>query len=853
MNNSLWELSLNNLYKELNSNEKGLISSEAKKRFLENKKNIIVHEKEKKVLTIFLSQFKNPLIVLLIFASVLAFFVGDKVEAVIIIVILLVNSIIGFLQEYRAERTYQLLKKYIVRTTQVLRDNKKIDIESTKIVPGDIVFFEMGDIIPADIRLINAKDLSINESVLTGESEPVYKKVINQETEKKTKPTNVEHIVFMGTSVASGEGYGIVISTGKQTYFGKITQYLEKEEEVTEFHKNMYEFGNLLIKVTIIISVFIFIVNVFLKKTVFESILFSLAIAVGITPELLPVIITITLAKGALFMARKKVIVKKLSSIEHLGNMNILCCDKTGTLTEGIFLLQNYLNYNEQVDEKVLLYSVLCSSIDIEQEKKKFNNLMDKAVWEKVDLENILDKYKNYKIVDKVDFDFKRRRISCLIQNSEGKILIAKGSPDSILSVCNSVFSENNIYPLDKKLSEEINKKINSYENDGYRVIALAIKKTNLDKIEIEDEKDLTFYGFLIFIDPPKLTAKASLQQIKNLSINVKIITGDSPLITKKICKELGVEIVENKIITGDMIDQLPTSDASKYYDKYNVFARITPEQKYNIVKKLIRKERDVGFLGDGINDAPALKVADVGISVNTAVDIARDEADIILLKKSLRVLSDGVIEGRKSFTNTMKYVLNIISSNFGNMTTVAILSMFLPFLPMLPSQILLTNLICDTTLIAISTDNVDPRFLLRPKRWNIKLITHFMLFFGLISSFFDLALMLPMRYILEIPQAQFRTAWFIFSCLTEIWIIFFIRTKSRFFQSRPSNTLSMSSIFMTFIIFILPFTTIGNKFFELSSLSISIIFFIIFILITYCLTIEFLKKYFFKKFEDEY
>lgn len=817
----------------MNSNIKcGLSNQEAEKRIKQYGYNEIKKEKKFKALIIFLNQFNNPLIWLLLCAAILAYFTEGKTESIIIFVILIINSFIGFFQEYRAEKTFQLLNKYIIHTAKVIRDNQINEINSKYIVPGDLIYFIVGDIIPADVKLIETKNLSINESALTGESLPVEKKA--------------EDKAFMGTAVESGRGYGVVIATGQKTYFGTVADLLTQKTHLTNFQKNILGLEKLLLKTTISIGLIIFIVNTILHRGILDSLLFALALTLGITPELLPIIITLTLSQGALAMAKKKVITKKLISIENLGNMNILCCDKTGTLTEGIFTLNQYVDLNNAPEEKLLIYALLCFA-DISG-KKSFENPMDTAVWKEAISKDILSKYKDYKVLDKMDFDFNRRRTSCIIQNKTDKILIAKGSTDSIVKTCDSLLINNELIYLTDEQYKFIENKVNTYEANGYRVIAIASKKTDQSSLTIKDENKLTLLGFLIFYDPPKLSAKDSIKKIKELGIEIKILTGDSPIITKGICDQIGLNIVDNKIITGDVLESLTEKQAEEYYLKYNIFARITPLQKFKIIEHL-NNNNVTGFLGDGVNDAPALKISEVGISVNSAAGIAKESADIVLLKKSLGVLCDGIIEGRKAFGNTTKYILNTTSSNMGNILTLAIWSMFLPFLPMLPSQILLTNLLTDISLITICTDNIDSDFLIRPNKWSLSLIGWFMICFGSLSALSDIFLIIPMQYIFHVSKEQFRSNWFMFSTVTEILVTFFIRTKKKFYKSYPSYPIIITSTAMLIATVVIPYTTFGLKYFELVRPSNGFLIYMILLVIAYCITTEICKLYFFKYF----
>lgn len=845
--NSIYIDSLNNILKKLNSSLNGLTNNQVKAKIKQYGYNKLGTKKHFNAFLLYLDQFKDPLIAILIFASIISFLIGDIIEATIILTIILINSILGFYQEYKANKTFELLKKYIIPKATVLRDNKKEEIESIFLVPGDIVFIENGDIVPADIRLIQAKNLTANESTITGESNPVAKEAEKEQINSNNINLNQKYTVFMGSTISSGYGYGVVIATGKNTYFGSIAKTLESKENLTNFQKNIANFSKLLLKITVIITTSVFIVNLIMHKNFFSSLMFSLALAVGITPELLPIIITIILSKGALNMAKHKVIVKKITSIENLGNMDTLCCDKTGTLTEGKFELINYLNLDNKQDENILILGTLCSSIDFLQNKAITNDPMEAAIWSKV--KDKINKLKSYKILDKTAFDFIKRRTNILMKKDNQNILVSKGSPDSILKISSFAQINNQKEKLSKELLYKIINQINKYESQGYRIILIASKKidTQISQINQKELNNLTIIGFLVFMDPVKKTAKESLEIMKKLGIDLKIITGDSALITKNVCNFLDFTIKENKIITGDDLNNYDLEKVKQYSLKYNVFARINPEQKSKIIETLSDNGHVVGFLGDGINDALAIKQADIGISVNTGTDITKNAADIILLKKSLKVLITGIINGRKAFANTIKYILTTISSNFGNITTIAITSLFLPFMPMLPSQILLTNFLTDIPLTTIASDKVDFKFLLKPKKWDISLISSFMILFGFISSFFDFCLILPL-IILKASVAKFQTSWFIFSCFTEIVVIFAIRTRLSFFKSRPSNYLIISAIITIISTLLLTYISYTQKIFKFIALNYKNLIYIIIVTILYFLVVEFCKKYFFKK-----
>lgn len=847
MEKKVWAIPINEVYKEVESSEKGLSSTEADKRLVKYGANEIAKKERKHGLIIFFSQFHSSLIYILIAAAIISFFLGDRISSLVILSIILLNAILGFFQEYKAEKAVRELRKFVSIKSNVLRDKKMIEISSKQIVPGDIVYLKRGDIVPADIRLIESNEISADESSLTGESIPVSKSIATVSA-KYTQPQNLQNMIFMGTNVATGLGKGIVISTGKDTFFGKTASHL-KEEEVGDFQKSIHKFSDFLFKVVMIMTLFIFAANAFLNRGIATSFLFAVALAVGITPEVLPIIMTITLSKGAMRMAKENVITKQLSSVEDFGNIDVLCCDKTGTLTEGKLSLEKFIGVDGKKDMKLLVYGAICSSVKKQEDISYFDDPIDKAVWHSNEISKIKNQVKDLSVISENDFDFERRRTSVLVKQGYEKKLIVKGAAESVIKVCDSVLINNKKLKISNNIGK-INSIIENYEKNGYKTIAVAEKKFNKNKCSKSDEMSLTLLGFLLFLDPPKNTTKRSLKTLEKLDIKVKVITGDSPIVTRSICNKVGLDIFNDKIITGDELESLDDIHFRKYCQEYNVFARISPEQKYKIVQAIKEKGHVVGFLGDGINDAPALHLADVGISVDTATGVAKDAANIILLKKSLRVLAHGVIEGRKTFGNIMKYVLNTISANYGNMFTVALSSLFLKFIPLLPSQILFNNFLSDIPMLTISTDNVDKELLRKPKHWNIKLISRFMIYFGFISSFFDLLLIIPLILIIKAGPDLFRTSWFIMSVLSEIIITFVIRTKLSFLKSRPSKWLILASILTIIFSIIIINIAIGNTLFSFVQIPFKIWLMIIVILIVYFITTETVKKHFFKRFE---
>lgn len=840
-----WALPAEQALAQLNSSDAGLSTAEAGKRLAEHGPNEVGETVKHHGLSILVSQFRNPLVFVLILAAIVAYSLGSHVEAMVIISIVLINAALGFVQEYRAERAVRELRKYVSLRVKVLRDGKVADIDSKEVVPGDIVYLNIGDVVPADIRLMKAEDMTANESALTGESTPVEKHAAA--IGDVSLPQKMSNMAFMGTSVSEGSGFGVVVATGGATFFGRTATYTKKTLE-TDFHKSIREFGNLLLKVIFVMTLFVFGANAILGKGVFDSFIFALALAVGITPEILPVVITIALSNGAHKMAKEKVVTKLLASVEDLGNMDIICADKTGTLTEGTLSLLNYLNLDNRKDDKLILHGMLCNSAVIPG--KGLDNPIDRAILASSAAARMQSKMKGYTLIRRNEFDFVRKRMSVLVQAGKKRTLISKGAPESILKASASATVNGRKRWLTTVLAARIREMVENQEKQGYRVIAIAEKPMKAQTATKADEHDLNLIGFLLFLDPAKSTAKEALDTLRNLKVDVRILTGDSPIVTRKICNDVGLEIREGRVVTGEELDALEALEFEEYCRKYNVFARVTPEHKYRIVTALKKEGHVVGFLGDGINDAPALEAADVGVSVDTAVGIAKEAADIILLKKSLRVLAHGITEGRKIFGNITKYIMNTISANYGNMFTVAISSLFMRFIPLLPSQILLNNFLSDIPNLTISTDNVDPEFVKKPKHWDIKFIRRFMTYFGLLSSVFDLVLILPLIFVFNASTDLFRTAWFVESALSEIIVVFAIRSKRSFFRSMPSKWLIVSSVLTIAFTVAITYTFIGQALFEFVAMPFFILAFIGGVLLTYFISAELAKRWYFRKFE---
>jgi P-type Mg2+ transporter len=834
----------------LKSSVNGLEEHEANLRLKEYGLNEFPVSRKRKIIEIFATQFKSPFVLILVAASILAFFFGEHTDAMIIIAMVVMTGVLGFIQENKGEKSLQQLKKLVTFRTKVFRDGKETEVDSKQLVIGDKIFLEIGDIIPADARIITSNSFACNESSLTGETEPA-EKTADPVTKVMPSIHEMKNMAFMGTNVASGNAVAIVIGTGYNTELGKTAAFLKEHETTSDFELNLAKFGKFLIYVIIALTIGLFLINTLLGKDILESLLFSIAVAVGITPEALPIIITIGLSHGAIALSKKKVIVKKLNAIEDLGNMDVLCSDKTGTLTENSLTLHDYFDTEGKKQNELLIYSMLCNSA-VRTKKGIIGNSIDAAILELMTKEHEKE-FNLYNKIGELEFDFERKRMSAIVEHKnhheKKAILICKGSFDTIIDSCATVFLNGKEVPM-KKEKELLREKFYALSEEGYRVIALA-HKTIEKKSEytINDEKNLCFYGFISFSDPPKKLSSEYIKELNELGVAVKIITGDSSTVTKQLCKAVGFELKEGKVIDGKDIEKMTEKEFLKTVEKYNVFARISPEIKMRIVKGIQTNGHVVGFLGDGINDADALKQANCGITVDSAVDIARESADIILTKKSLLVIIDGIKEGRRTFGNMIKYILNTISANFGNMFTLSISSLFLPFIPLLPLQILLTNFLSDGPMIMVSTDNVDKDYVKKPKKWSIKAISRFMIYFGIISSVFDL---LTIAFILAVLNTQidiFRTAWFLESVLSEIIITFSIRTKKPFFKSSPGKWLAITSIIVAIISIGLIYSPIAG-YFSLLPLPLWFIGIIFAILIAYFSVVEIAKQYFYKKFD---
>jgi Mg2+-importing ATPase len=780
---------------QLNSRLGGLNEAEAESRLKQVGANEIARQKRQSVLMRLLSNVKNPLVLLLVALGVLSYLTGDQRATVVIFVMVVLGVVLRFFQELRADNAAAKLQAMVGNTATVVRDGKDQEVPLKMLVPGDIIRLAAGDMVPADARLLSAKDLFLNQAALTGEALPVERKAATPAADMQN-PLELSNLCFLGSNVESGSATAVVIHTGNRTYFGSLAAGIVGQRQPTSFDLGINKFTWLMIRFIAVMVPAVFLINGFFRHNWLDAFLFAMAVAVGLTPEMLPMIVTVNLSKGALAMARKKVIVKRLNAIQNFGAMDVLCTDKTGTLTQGKIVLEKYLDVNGDANEKVLHYGYLNS-----YHHTGLKNLLDQAVLDHEELEERLKAKERYKKIDEIPFDFERRRMSVVVEDETGlNTLICKGAVEEVLSQCTRVDVKGQVIPVEREHDAKRRQIADDLNGQGFRVIALAYKEmpgASDDPVySVKDEADLILLGFLAFLDPPKDTASEALLRLHGLNVTVKVLTGDNEIITAYICKEVGMPV--EHLLLGSQIESMSEPELATAANTTSVFARLAPAHKERIIRALQTQGHVLGFLGDGINDAPALKAADVGISVDSAVDIAKESSDIILLENSLLVLEQGVLEGRRVFGNIVKYIKMAASSNFGNMFSVVGASAFLPFLPMLPIQVLSTNLLYDFSQTTIPTDGVDADWLTKPRQWTIGRILRFILFIGPISSIFDYLTFFIMLYVFKCwnNPALFHTGWFVESLFTQTLIIHVIRTnKIPFIQSRASWPLILTSL----------------------------------------------------------
>ena len=808
----------------LGSSESGLTTQEAKLRLVRFGPNAI-RSHGARPLAVLGRQLRNPLLLLLAAATITSLVVGQRTDAIIILAIVGLSVGLGFFNEYRSERVVEALHASIRHLTLVIRNGDQLTVDVTELVQGDVVLLRTGDLVPADLRLLDARELECDEAVLTGEAMPKTKRA-EPELGTDLIELGLRSIAYMGTTVRGGSGTGIVVQTGPHTAFGKIAIRLGERQPETVFQRGLRSFSILLVRVTAVLAGGIFVANSLLGRPILESALFSLAIAVGLTPQLLPAIVTISLASGARNLARKSVVVKRLISIEDLGNIEILFTDKTGTLTEGRISFQQAIDPSGAPNEEVLRLGLLCATNDT-ADPAASGNALDAA------LLMTAAPPPGFQQVDRLPFDHERRLMSALVDTPNGpRLLITKGAPESLLPRCVDV------PPAAQATLDRL-------FGSGARVVAVASRVwQGTSRCVLADERDLELKGFITFLDAPKADAAESLAQLKVLGVQVKIVTGDNVLVAESVCRALGLDYGES--ITGPELDKLTDQELLERIPRTGIFARVSPDQKSRIIVAQRGLDKDVGFLGDGVNDAVALRDADVGISVDTGSEVAKDAADIVLLGKDLGILAGGVLEGRRIFSNTMKYVLMGTSSNFGNMFSAAGGSLLLNFLPMTPTQILLNNLLYDAGEMTIPTDRVDPELLRRPAQWDIRLIRRFMVFFGPISSIFDFLTFGVMLFVFHARGSLFQTAWFSESLATQSLVIFAIRTRrSPFFRSRPGMALTLGTVGSVAAGLTLPFTPLG-KWFGFTPLPMGFLAILAVMVVVYLALVEVGKSFFF-------
>lgn len=792
-----------------------------------------VAEKETGLLNIFFRQFKSPFFFLLLIAAIVASFVGEKIDSSVILAFILINVVLGFSQEARAQRAVALLKKHISLKVKIRREGVEKIIEKKYLVPGDIVILETGNIVPADLRILSVENFLVDESILSGESIAVGKIYDSLSSEAK-EVFEAKNIAFAGTSVTSGKAEGVVVSTGKQTVFGEIAKLVSGITRESVFEKDILKFSKIILRTVVIAVVFIFVANLVIKGTenFFNFLLFSIALIVSIIPEALPVIITFAFSSGAMRLAKEKVVVKRLSAVEDLGNIEVLCTDKTGTLTKNKLELENIFAKEK---EKLVLYGLLTSNYLGEGVKKSLSSF-DVSLYEKSS-QVVRDNLKKFKEIHELPFDSIRLRNSSLVENEKGeRLLIVKGAPETILDLSSGVEGWEGLEGAKKEIEKE--------GNEGKRILAIAFKNFSGEEYSKEDEKDFIFLGFFTFNDPLKETAKEAIQTAKKLGVQIKMITGDSKEVAGHISKKIGLITDSKDVVLGSFLSDLSEDKFDELCQKTFVFARISPEMKLKIIKSL-QKKYEVGFLGEGINDTPALKTANVGIAVMEATDVSREAADIILLEKDLRVIIDGIKNGRNIFSNINKYIKCAMASNFGNFYSIAVISLFINFLPILPIQILLGNLLSDFPLIAITTDSVDSEELKKPKAYQLNTFVRLIILLALVSTIFDFIFFAIFH---GIKPEFLQTLWFIESILTEIALIFSIRTHHLFFKTkRPSITLISLIIFDAIFIILMPFTSFGRDFFHFASPPIHYLLIVFGLVTTYFICSEIAKLIYFR------
>jgi len=835
-----WSRPLENLLAALGSTADGLDAAGAQQRLATFGPNVLATKEKATALGLFLSQFKSPIVLILLFATVVSAMVQEWVDAVIILAIVLGSAVLSFVQEYNANAAAEKLRAQLQTKATVLRNGQPQPVPTEEIVPGDVVLLSAGSLIPADGVLLEARDFYVNQAVLTGETFPVEKTISPVPAEASlAERTNC---VFMGTNVRSGSAHALVLQTGAATAFGQIAELLTLRPPETEFERGIRRFGYLLTEVMLVLVLVVFALNVYFEKPVLDSLLFSIALAVGLTPQLLPAIISINLSKGSQAMAAQGVIVRRLESIENFGSMDVLCTDKTGTLTEGVVQLDAALDVQGEPSAEVLRYAYLNAHF-----QTGLANPLDEAI-----LAHSQPDLTGFEKVDEVPYDFVRKRLSVVVHEGEQHLLVTKGALDNVLAVCTQVQDGAGTAPLDDAHRTQIQRRFEEWSGQGFRVLGVAIKllpsvESNVGsrRYTRDDEHNLVFAGFLLFFDPPKPGVLETITDLGKLGVQLKIITGDNKLVALHTAEAVGLKV--SGVLTGAELNNLRDEALWQTAYRGNLFAEVDPNQKERIILALQKMGHVVGYMGDGINDAPALHAADVGISVDQAVDVAKEAADFVLLERDLDVLHRGIVLGRTTFANTLKYVFITTSANFGNMFSMAGASLFLKFLPLLPMQILLTNFLTDFPAMTIADDSVDRELVDRPRRWNIKFIRDFMFTFGSVSSVFDYLTFGALLLVFNATEEQFRTGWFLGSVMTELSIMLVIRTQKPFFRSRPGKYLLIGTLIVAGVTLVLPYSPL-DKLLGFTPLSLPLLLVLVGITLLYVLASEAAKKVFYAR-----
>lgn len=843
--NEISKLTTEEILTKYHTKEEGLTNKEAQKRLNSNGKNIVIKEVNRSIFYFIFNSLKEEFIIILLVLAVINFSLGDKLGSLVIVLIAIISILIRVLEDYSAYKFNKKLRSKIVSTTKVIRDNKELEIKVENVVVGDIISLNAGSIIPADCIVVNSKDLFVNESVFTGESIPVEKK----ETNKKEYDNlfDIKNVLYMSSSVISGTAKAIVVKTGFDTYLGKIGKEINTKKNITAFDKGMKDITNMLIKFMVVICLIILLVDGIIRSNFTEAILFAFSVAVGITPSMLPMIVNVNLTKGTKTLAKKKVLVKHIESIQNLGAIDTLCTDKTGTLTENKIVLQKYIDVLGNEDNSILEYAYINSYYS-----SGMKNIVDRAIMiygSKHNLDNILPKYEK---IDEIPFDYNRKVMSIIVRNKNTYRMITKGAMEEVLKRCTKVKVKGKEEDLTKELIDIVSNKAKEMATSGMQVLALAAKKTEKGVLSFDEnsEKEMTFIGFVAFLDSPKKDVKKVINKLRKYGVKTKILTGDNPYSTTMVASLAGIN--SDEILTGAEIDKLSDKALSIKVEEIDVFARLNPIQKERVVRILKSNGHVVGYMGDGINDAPSLRQSDVGLSVNTATDIAKETSDMILLEKSLDVICDGIIEGRKVYGNIIKYMKMALSADFGDVFSIMIASIFLPFLPLLPIQMLFQDFIYDFSQIGIPYDNVDEEFITFPKKWNTKGIAKFMIVMGITSSIIDVLAFLTFWHLLGYnsidKESYFQTAWFITSLITELMIIYNVRTSKDIFNSRPSKVLLSLTLLSSILTIVTPLLLHNVLSFHFEILSIKFYLYLLSLVILYVLIVSIVKRIYIKK-----